>query len=108
MPTAKAYKTADLYLTEDEKEFFDALDDWLNSNRKWDKHPHWQQHHDAFNGLLNRAAHRNLTESGHWATGEPYDDAYKPDAELDLEPLIQLLMDDLQQDNILDAITRKY
>jgi hypothetical protein len=108
MATEFALNQANEYLTEDELELFNALYDWLGQNRKWDKHPHWQQHYDASEGLLSRAAHRALTESGHYATGEPYNDAYKKYAEIDLEPLAELLMADLQQDNIIDAITRKF
>jgi hypothetical protein len=104
-------------LLEDEQEFFDALYDWLGQNRKWGKHPHWQQHHDAFNLMQDLAAHRDMTESGHWNTGEKYDDTYKYAADTDLKPLIQLLMADLEvnaeepndtKQNIIDAITRKY
>jgi hypothetical protein len=95
-------------LTEDEQEFFDALYDWLGQNRKWDKHPHWEQHNNAFELLQTLAAHRDMTESGHWDTGDKYEDTYKYAAETDLTPLMQLLMDDLQQENLIDAITRKY
>jgi hypothetical protein len=106
------------WLSEEEQEFFDALDAWLGQNRKWDKpqHPHWQQHYDAFNLIQDLAAHKAFTERGTWGTGQKYEDAYKYAAETNLEPLIQLLMADLEAEeepndtkqSIIDVITRKY
>jgi hypothetical protein len=108
MATADGYKVAREYLTEDELEFFEALDHWLGLNRKWDKHPHWEAHNNVFESLISRAWHRLMTETGTWATGEPYDGTYKVDAAIDLEPFMRVLERDLQQDNLIDAITRKY
>jgi hypothetical protein len=93
------------YLADDELEFMEALDTWLSEHRKWDKHPHWQQHHDAYQLLMDRGAHNALSELGEYATTEPYDGAYQAAADTDLEPLMELLWADIQRDAILKGIT---